>query len=95
MIFVPFAVHLYLKLDGRDEQGSTYKNDFYFFKRIAQILKDRKIRKITINSVTKAAQSIVDDKEYVDRDPLSSNTVNLYDRQVKAFAMGIYGEKLG
>lgn len=49
--FVPIAVHLYQKLEGGNETDSAYQNDYYFFKRVSQQLKEEKIKKISINSI--------------------------------------------
>lgn len=34
--YVPLAVYLYRKLESGSEADSAYRNDYYFFKRIAQ-----------------------------------------------------------
>jgi hypothetical protein len=33
--YIPFAVHLYTKLESGSDKDSAYQNDFYLFKRIS------------------------------------------------------------
>jgi hypothetical protein len=51
--YQPFAVYLYHKREGT-EPGSTYKNELYLFQRIAEILREDGVKKVTLNLVLKA-----------------------------------------
>lgn len=92
--YVEFAVYIYQKLEQGSENDSAYQNDFYFFKRVSEMLFSNKTEKITIDVVKNAVQKIINDRQYKEKNPLAQSTVNLYDRQLKSFSASIFDEKI-
>lgn len=85
---------MYTKLETGTDKDSAYLNDFYLFKRVSSILYDDGAEAATIDRVAKAVQSLINERVKEGGEPLSEATVHLYDRQLKAFASNIYGEKI-
>lgn len=49
------------------EPGSNYQNALYLFKRIASMLKDEKVAKVTLDLVVRTAQKIVNNKQFIQK----------------------------
>ena len=87
-------MHLYSKLEHGSENDSAYLNDYYLFKRVSEELKQGDHASATIANVSRVIQGFVDRRALQMKEPLSEGTVQLYNRQLKAFISNIYGESV-